>query len=240
MRRELVTIGDVRQSRYRKRVRALRGVQIGQTRTNFLPPTQTQFEAHPPGTDLATAAIWMLDHFRADGVPSEHVSDEYVLELQKAFNADPLSSVSGGPKLSLDGGYGPNVHDLMAVLISHSPELSIPPVNTTTHTVPYTIDLVGGGGGLPAPPAPTPAAGGGTTPAGGGGAITPAGGGGVTPAHVTPAEGMSKTTGLLVVAAAAGLIAWLVFRKKKGGRRTGARPSQLITVRANPRQAGLR
>lgn len=120
---------------------------LGATNPSFVAPTVAQVQANPPGDALANAAVAMLNDFEQNGVPSEHVSDSFVVAFQQAWNADPLGQANGeNGQLQVDGGYGPNSHDALASIAG-----SAPAVNT-------------GGGGTPVPlsgqtteePEPTP------------------------------------------------------------------------------------
>lgn len=145
--RELVTIGDLYArplSRDRARRRATlgrlshpSGWDIGQTNPSFQPGA----DSSNAGQALQDAAIALLNYLDTNGVPSEHVRDANVLSFQTIWNADPANA-SPRAKLSLDGGYGPNVHDALDALVG-----GIAPAENT------------GGGPAPAPsPAPTPPA----------------------------------------------------------------------------------
>jgi len=109
---------------------------LGATNPSFIAPTAAQVQATPPGDALSNAGVALLTAFEANGVPSEHISDPSTLAFQNAWNADPLSQVNGANgALSVDGGYGPNVHDALASIAGGT----APAVNT------------GGGGAAPVP-----------------------------------------------------------------------------------------
>jgi hypothetical protein len=143
--RSLTTIGDLRTMRALERgARLFPFRTMGQTEANYIPPSLSQLDATPPGQSLTAATLAMLTHFKS-GVPSEHVSDPYVMAFQKAYNADALSKASGGPGLAEDGGYGQNTHDTADVLTAYTGGGPVPPVNAGTAPAP-----------APAPPSPSP------------------------------------------------------------------------------------
>lgn len=232
--RTLTTIGNLRAQRSLGRAARMRGLYglygMGATSATFVAPTAAQLAAEPVGSELAGAAVAMLQHFQTDGVPSEHVSDPFVLTFQQAFNKDGASWVS---HLDEDGGYGPNVHDAAAALAARTPSLVVPPVNYGT--TPAAAPPVPAQGGA----TPAPSGGGGTTPApSGGGGITPApsGGGGVTPLHpavVAHAGGSWVPWAVLLVVVGGvsyGVARWA--KKRKGGKRRKGKGTTIKTSRA--------
>lgn len=143
--RELVTIGDLYAARPLSRDRMRRratlgrlsrpsGWDIGQTNPNFAPGA----DASTGGQELQQAAVDLLDYLDTNGVPSEHITDQHVEDFQIVWNRDPANGAASA-KLSVDGGYGPNVHDALNAMVGGI----APAVNT---------------GGTPAPsPSPAPA-----------------------------------------------------------------------------------
>jgi hypothetical protein len=148
--RELVTIGDLRtvgpavRSRARRlsylNVVPMRG--IGQTNLSFVPGANST----TGGSELQDAGVALLNYLDSNGVPSEHTNDPNVVAFQTAWNADPANAGSNH-QLSVDGGYGPNVHDALAAMVG----AVAPPVNTGTAPVPSTP-----GGTSPATPGAPP------------------------------------------------------------------------------------
>lgn len=100
---------------------------MGQTNTNFAPGANTT----SAGSELSDAGMALLNYLDASGVPSEHVSDPNVVAFQTAWNADPANSAASA-QLSVDGGYGPNVHDALAALVGSV----APAVNTGASPTP--------------------------------------------------------------------------------------------------------
>lgn len=140
--RDLVTIGDLYAARPLSRDRARRrsalgrlsrpsGWSIGQTNPNFAPGA----DSSSGGQELQQAAIDLLDYLDANGVPSEHASDQHVEDFQIVWNADPANGAASA-KLATDGDYGQNTHDALAAMVG----AVAPPVNTGA-----------------APPSPSPA-----------------------------------------------------------------------------------
>jgi len=139
--RTLTTIGDLGTL---GRMRTMRAVErsarlmpmrmgwIGATNPSYKPPSLDQVDAAPPGSALSAATVAMLDHFGAEGVPSEHATtaDAYVLAFQQAYNKDPAPWAALAGKLDEDGAYGNNTHDAAAALVDYTGGGTPPPVNT--------------------------------------------------------------------------------------------------------------
>lgn len=148
--RELVTIGDLRSAgpAMRSRVRRVSYLRsIGQTNPGFAPGVTSS----SAGSTLQDAATSLLNYLDSNGVPSEHVSDPNVVAFQTDWNADP-GNAAASAQLSVDGGYGPNVHDALNAIVGGI----APNVNTGAAPVPSKP-----GGTTPTPTAP------GTTPSSG-------------------------------------------------------------------------
>jgi hypothetical protein len=148
--RELVTIGDLRTvgPAVRSRANRLRYLNVipmrgmGSTNPSFVPGANSD----TGGAELQDAGIALLNYLDTNGVPSEHVSDPNVVAFQTAWNAD-AANAGNNQKLSVDGGYGPNVHDALAAMVG----AVAPPVNTGNAPVPSQP-----GGTTPATPGAPP------------------------------------------------------------------------------------
>jgi hypothetical protein len=147
--RELVTIGSLHNLRTMRALersarlapmRRLSG--LGQTNPNYVAPSLTEVDAEPPGAALTAANVAMLNHFAADGVPSEHTSDPFVLAFQQAYNKDPATWAARRMKLGEDGGFGDNTHDASAALVDYTGGGAVPPVNSGASPAPSVAPAV--------------------------------------------------------------------------------------------------
>jgi hypothetical protein len=172
---------------------------VGQTKSNFQPPTEVQIQANFPGDTLTHAAENLINTFQASGVPSEHAFSGVTSDFQTAWNADPVSDSNGAnSKLSVDGGYGPNTHDALDSIAS---DLGLPPAPAVN-----TGAAPGPAPGPPPPPPPPP---------------------GPKPAPPAPPVTPSSNTGGYLIAAggilvAAGLVGWAVWSQKQSEEHHGS------------------
>lgn len=196
----------MRAGRYARRVASMGAVSaMGQTESNFIAPTRAQFDANPPGAELAGATVAMLQHFARDGVPSEHAKDAFVLAFQQAYNKDPLRAATGSPVgLAEDGGFGDNSHAVAEVLAYKTPSLVVPDVNTSNATMLPAIDVPG-----TLPKKATPA----------------------TPAK--PAGESNVWPWVLGIGGAA-IVMWFLTRKKRRGATHARATAPTVLVHANP------
>ena len=135
--RELTTIGNLGNLRTMRaierssRLMPMRLGWLGSTNPGYQAPSLDSVDANPPGAALTAANVAMLNHFAADGVPSEHATtaDPYVLAFQQALNRDPAPWTAAA-RLSEDGAYGDNTHDASAALVDYTGGGTPPPVNS--------------------------------------------------------------------------------------------------------------
>ena len=207
--RELTTIGSLQSLRRADRgarMMTYRGMGwmgwIGQTNPNYVPPTDAELDAHPPGTELSNATVAMLEHFQTAGVPSEHDSDPFVLAFQQAYNRDPAPWAAATMKLGEDGGFGQNSHDAAAALVVYMGGGAVPAVNASAAPV------------APTPNAPAP-----STPG-----VT------VLPQQTIVGHEPIATWKIALGVAAAAAAAYGVARMMKKKRRRGRRRSTAIVL----------